>query len=129
MFCARILDKNKYNSPRMYYKINELNKGIYFELVGKKLEEIEQTIINKQQLNEKLTDCYDPKKLPEAEQNLYNEVEKKLFDEFKTIIGDELSKKLVEKIIIREKDDCIPKIKIYQSEGIIDILYFIPIYF
>ena len=123
MFCARILDKKKYNSPRMSDKINELNKGIYFELVGKKLEEIEQTIINKQQLNEKLTNYYEPKNLPEAEQNLYNEVEKKLFDEFKTIIGDELSKKLVEKIIIREKDDCIPKIKIYQSEEIIDILF------
>ena len=43
MFYANQLDKEKYDSPD---KINELNKGCYFELVGEKLEKIEKEIIN-----------------------------------------------------------------------------------
>ena len=120
MFYANTLDAEKYNSPRMSDKINELNKGSYFELVGEKLEKIEKEIINE---NEKLINLL----MSEGNQNQleekYKELENKLNSYLERIIGNEYSKKLCEKIILKGKDIYDTKIKIYESKEIIDILF------
>ena len=125
MFYANALKKEKYDSPRMDEQITKLKKECYIESVDKKLEEIQQKTINDNQLNEIYTK--DFQKLSEDNEKPlkenYENLENKLFEEFKVIIGDEYAQKLSKKLIENGKDSYNSKIKNFKSEEIIDILF------
>ena len=124
MFYANILEKEKYDFPRFDEQINELKKDSLIESVGKQLEAILQKIINDNKLNEKATRDFqkisaDEKQLKENDETL----EKKLFEEFKGIIGDEYAHKLAKDLIEKGKNSYNSKIKNFKSKEITDILF------
>ncbi len=111
MFYANIQNRKEYyNSPRIEEKIKNLNKKNYIELIGNTLAKIEFKIIDQ---------------IREIESTkFYENLEARLFEEFKGVIGIEYAKILSQKLTeSKKKEEEIQvnilkdKSKIYELKG------------
>ena len=109
MFYANIDDKEDakkyYYSPIMQDKINKLDKTNYIELIGNILAKIEFEIMNNYNIEIKEIKNKEDSNLNKNVKNeCYEKLERKLFEEFKKIIGNEYAKILSLKLIEKAKE-------------------------
>ena len=111
MFYANIENRKErekhYCSPRIHEKIKKLDKKNYIEFVGNTLAKIEIDIINNENNKVKEKEDKNEINLNKTSKLLikeYDEIlEKKIFEEFKKIIGNDYAKILSSKLIERKK--------------------------
>ena len=113
MFYANIENSKErekhYIFPRIQEKIKKLDKKNYIELIGNTLAKIEIDIINNENNKVKEKEDKNEINLNKTSKLLikeYDEIlEKKIFEEFKKIIGNDYAKILSHKLIERKKNE------------------------